>query len=127
MAFGGYALLTVAVVLAWMLSRRAIDHRPVALLLLYLVTNIVRRAIVTLVLAPAHLRFDPTPLEGWAEVAAHVDTALFLAPRAMMAGVAVAVFAPGTLARRRILAVASACVQLGLRFSLCSFVHRATV
>lgn len=105
MLLGGYALLIVAAALAWTLSRRAVDHRPVTLLLLvYLVTNLGRRALVALILAPAHVRFDPSPIEGWAEVAVHVDTALFLAPRAMMAGVAV------VLARRYLAAELAALV-----------------
>jgi hypothetical protein len=109
MLLGGYALLTVAAALAWVLSRRAAEHRAVALLLtVYLFANIGRRALVALILAPAHLRFDPEPLAGWAEVAVHVDTALFLAPRAMLAAVAVAVFAPPASRRRSIIGVAAA-------------------
>jgi hypothetical protein len=77
-----------AVFLAWIVTRRHAEHRPVAILLsIGLGCDAARRALYYSVFAAAYARFGSAPFEGWPRALAHVDQALFLAwPAAIVAG-----------------------------------------
>lgn len=83
----GILLASVVVVLAWVVSRRRPEHRPVAgVLTIGLVSDLARQALRVAVFVPARARFAGAPFTGWTRVAADVDNALFLAyPAAIVA------------------------------------------
>jgi hypothetical protein len=73
-----YIMSGVAVVLAWIVTRRHATHKPFAALLsLGLISDVALWALHRWVLPPPTL--DGPPLTGWARIAGDVDSALFLA------------------------------------------------
>lgn len=98
MLSGLLALSALVTVAAWLVARQRAEHRPVALYLtVSLVADLARWPLTTAVLIPTRARLGEAPFTGWARVACDVDNALFLAPHAALAALAVWVFA----ARRR--------------------------
>lgn len=89
-----YALSAVAMVLAWALTQRRAEHRPIAVLLTVgLVADILRRVLRSLYLGAAIERLgNSTPWTGWPYAAAVASHALFLSWPAALAGAAMVVF-----------------------------------
>jgi hypothetical protein len=104
-----YLASLAAVALSWAIASRVRAHRPVAALLsVGFGVDVARRALKFAVLAPAHARFDPAPLEGWSRAGGHVETALFLAWPAALVATARVIFDEDGGKRRRLSAVSVA-------------------
>jgi hypothetical protein len=87
-----YAALGLACVLAWALASRQPAHRPIALLLSAgLLSDLARRALRVLVLAPARAE-GAVPFTGGARVAAAGEVFLFLSWPAAIAAAALFVY-----------------------------------
>lgn len=90
---GLLALSAIVTVAAWLVARQRAGLRPVALYLtVSLVADLARWPLTTTVIIPAQARLGEAPITGWARVACDVDNALFLAPHAALAALAVGVF-----------------------------------
>jgi hypothetical protein len=75
-----YVFSALATALAWALSRRRPQHRPVATLLTFgLASDLAQRALKAYVLTPGYAALGKAPATGWLLVARHADQALFLA------------------------------------------------
>ncbi len=84
----------LAAVPAVLLARRRVEHRPVALFIVWtLVADLVRAALMVWGWAPARAALGPVPpLAGWPRVAHHLDQVLLLTWPAGLAALAVVVF-----------------------------------
>jgi len=89
-----FALYIGAVVLAWLLTSKRPEHRPVALLLsLGLAVEIVQLALEVGVLAPLRTSLGvATPWTGWAEVAGLAAKAVWMTWPAALAGTVLVAF-----------------------------------
>jgi hypothetical protein len=108
-----YLLSLGAVILAWLLARRRLAHRPVALLLMIgLAGDAFRRALRVAVLAPARAALAGAPYMGAPRLAFHAEQALFLAWLASLVAAAIQTFAAESAKPRRglILAIWAATV-----------------
>ena len=125
----GYLASTAAAVLAWVIARRQVEHRTVAVLLsIGLGCDVVQRTLRFAVLAPAHLRFGRAPLEGWALVVGQLSQALFLAwPAAMVASVRVSFDVSGASTRRSFLLIGVAWVAASATLALTYPITRGPV
>jgi hypothetical protein len=88
----GYALSLVAAATSWPVARRRPEHAPVAYLLTFgLASDLARRAMRTLVIAPALAALNGAPATGWIRVVCNIEQTLFLAWPAGVAAVAMRV------------------------------------
>lgn len=88
-----YALSSLATVLAWALSLRRVEHRPIACLLsVYLAADVARHFLTKYAIRPAIKSFGDAPWTGWARVAAVVDESLFIAGPLALVGTALVVY-----------------------------------
>jgi hypothetical protein len=87
---------TVTAVLVVVLARRRVEHRPVALFVVWtLAADLVRAAVMVWGWAPARAALGPVPpLSGWPRVAHHLDQVLLLTWPAGLAALGVVVFLP---------------------------------
>lgn len=89
----GYALSALITALAWFVTHRRSDHRPIALLLtLGLVSDVIRRQLYIHAIGPGYVVAAGGPLTGAARVAFHVEQALFLAWPAGLTAAALTIF-----------------------------------
>lgn len=89
------AFFGLAAALAWHLSRRDPQHRPIALALAFCAAaDVTREVLGAFVLRPARVLLgDAVPYAGAARVAFHLEQALLLGGYAALAGCGLAVFA----------------------------------
>jgi len=94
MSFVFIACFVMATALAWILSAKRSEHRPVAVLLsMGLVSELVDRAMDVTVLAPLRAQLGVSQWSGWAYAAAVADNAIMLVWPAALLGAAIRVFA----------------------------------
>ncbi len=115
MMFAFFATLAVAAALAWRVTSRRPEHRPLALLLsVMLADNLAVRAWNAAVLAPLRASLGvQVPWTGWARVAGLVTHALWLVEPAALLAAALVVFA-GRKPWAAVASWASAVVMLGI-------------
>ena len=78
--FAGLASLLLAAITAAAVARRDPAHLPLAIYFAaWSASSVVRRALAVLVFDPWRELYGAAPLAGWARVAGHLETALYLA------------------------------------------------